>query len=405
MATFLYRILKIDKYFYAIWLLFAILLFVFISFKITNTGHPGDISFWVNWSIFLKTHSFSQIYTINCDYMPLYLYVLKAYAFFQHNLEDFNNHLYFLKLFTLVFDFLTAFLLANLLKDRIAKLLVFIGVLASISFVYNTLFWVQIDAIHTFFCFLFVLLAYRKKWSWAMPILLIAINIKLQSILLLSIAFMLLLFDFKWQQKEIFKGVLIALFLQLLIVFPFILEGNLNTLFATFLHPFQQNTPVSFAAANIWFLINWVDIYGIANIATNQLFLGFSLKFWGNLMFFTFSISLLLFYGFYHFKKKEKIHFESLMALCSLVCFAAFFFSTGMHERYIHIAIPFVVGFSIQTKKVLPAVLILLGYFLNLELILGHFGIFSSQTIPMLIQAIALLYLAVMLIILTYLIK
>src|SRR5690606_38226421 len=90
-----------------LWLSLGIRLLFFIS-----DGHNGDFDFFEHWADRIVHQGFTNIYSIQtdrfeCDYPPLYLYVL---AFFGHIFNFFglpiHTHLFdtFLKLFNLLVE-------------------------------------------------------------------------------------------------------------------------------------------------------------------------------------------------------------------------------------------------------------------------------------------------------------
>jgi len=394
-----------PKTYQSIWILLLGFCLFSAMFIIDNSGHPGDIGFWTHWAMFLKTKPFAEIYQINCDYMPMYLYVLKVYGIFQNTPSEFFENIHFLKAFSFIFDILTAYFIAHFMQKHLHKIGLFIVLILFVPFSYNSLVWAQIDSIFAFFCAIALFCWFKEKYHFAIPILIIAINIKLQSILIIPVLFLMFPFinlsPISPKLKSMCIGIFLAITIQFIVLFPFIQAKELSTYFAAILHPFKQETTVSFAAANFWFLFTGSSLYEIATYKTDTLFLKISLKTIGYLLLLTSLLPLLLLITKLSLKKivfSKKSAIKIGFLVSGLFCLLCFFFLTGMHERYAHLAIILLSIAAAINKKPLLILLLFFPYFLNLEIILNRYHWVQQFSILSNLSFIALIYLAIIII-------
>lgn len=143
---------EIKKY----WLVLSLMLYAAYMTTMWKWGYQSDMTYWMRWSKHMFENGFRNIYHSDCNYLPAYLYFLYFHVKIQGNLTDIQDNLYTIKYYTLVFDMLGAFAAVWFVKDELKKVFYFLILLLNIAYVYNTVFWGQIDAIYTFFwnCFL-----------------------------------------------------------------------------------------------------------------------------------------------------------------------------------------------------------------------------------------------------------
>ena len=95
------------------------------------------------------------------------------------------------------------------------------------AFWYNTVIWGQVDTIHTFFALAALIYAERGHWKWALVLMLVAVNFKLQAIIFFPLVAVLCLpFIREKGRKYLGIHVLAVVAIQGLILLPFAISGN-----------------------------------------------------------------------------------------------------------------------------------------------------------------------------------
>jgi len=372
-----YTTKEINRY----WFLISIVMYVMYINVMHKWGHQGDMMFWMNWSVYIKTNGITNIYSCTdpgCDYFPAYLYVLWIHTKIQGAMENVQGNLYTIKWFTLIFDFLGAYLAVWFVKDPIKKVACFIFLLLNISYIYNTVQWAQVDAIFTFFGFAAIIAALERRVVISIISLLIALNFKLQAIVFIPVLGLLLLPQILTRDgfKKLVFAVVSCVFIQLLILFPFILKGKVDKVWNVLTHLVGEYPHPSVCAFNIWF---WfypnTSIAGMYDINDSTKIGFLTLKLIGNLMFLStmfMAVFPLMKYEYQKFIQKKQIvfHTEKLFIITALIPLCFFYFNTEMHDRYTHAALISLAAYAFcsQNKnKYLPLILGSVAYFLNLE--------------------------------------
>lgn len=340
-----------------------------------TTGHAGDVWFWRTWALHIHQHGLANVYHSNTDYLPLYHYILWVFVKIQGTSLAIENHFTNLKLITLMFDFGTALILFNILKERLGNNLQALALTLlfalNVAYLYNTMIWFQVDSILAFFVLASVYAAYRKLALMAILLFVLAINFKLQAIVFLPVIGLLLLpqlvTSFSLRNLIIVTGAVAAL--QLLILLPFWMAGDLDRVWSVISNSTERYPVVAAGAYNMWAL------FYDETSTSDQGYRGIGL-----VLFFAFSLAALwplLRKVFHIVVKREEVQFELehvllIGALCGL---AFFYFNTQMHERYAHPALLLVAGYSLLTRRFIPYVVISGAYFLNMDQILDHFRV------------------------------
>ena len=362
------------------YILLCILLFTLCFVLMPKGGHDWDISCWKQWAEYIFENGLGNVYNSGTDYLPLFHYVLKIYGVFQGSLEKIGSNIHYLKSITLLFHCITGFFLISLIKKKDSNpdsiIISALFYLLNITILYNTLIWGQVDAILTCFSFITCYFAFKKKVLLSLVFTVLAINFKLQSIIFLPIVGLMLLpvIISTFSIRKLFEWILIPVFLQILILSPFMFSGTLDKLWLVVTGSVGKYPVVSMNAYNIWDFILSGDLFTMSDSKT---FIGISYKQWGVFMFFATScIALfpLLKSGYLSIKRKIDFNFplEKFLLICSIIPLLFFYFNTQMHERYSHPAIEFLVAYSLYSKK--PFIMIngCFAYFLNLEGVLKY---------------------------------
>lgn len=382
-------------------LLLVVLFYLFLCFYVPKWGHSGDMWFWLGWSNHIFNNGLANVYTnSNCDYMPGFLYILKLHCFLQKNLTNIQDNLYTLKYYILIFDILTALLISTKARINEKKTFYFFLIVLNVVFLYNTYAWCQVDSIFTFFGFLSILLAIQRKIIWSVICICISFNFKIQAIVFFPLLFMLLVYQIKDIKaiKQIAIGVIGAVFIQVIILLPFILNGTVDKVWNVLTGSVGHYQSVSLNAFNFWFLVLPINTDQMFNYSDKTIFLGFTLN---QIGFFLFATSV--FVACFPFikiilqklfkKQYKKTDINNIFIIGTLVPLLFFYFNTQMHERYSHPAMVFIFLFTINSKKYFPMVLFSLAYFLNMEKVLKHLALTNYETLIFHPTFIAILYL------------
>ncbi|HYC29746.1 MAG TPA: hypothetical protein VEB42_13030, partial [Chitinophagaceae bacterium] len=230
----------------------------------------------------------------------------------------------------------------------------------------------------SFLIFIACLAAWRGNIIWSGLAFILAVNFKLQSIVYLPIIGLLWLPYFldpaKWKKLAIAIGLIIVL--QLLILLPFLLEGDLDKMVKVVAGSVDHYPVISANAFNMWYWFIDGDPYGVTDRIE---FLGITAKNWGLGSFFFSSFILLmpvLLLVIKEIKKglasgKEEM-LDIILIAGALVTMNFFFFCTQMHERYSHPAMIFACAYTIRNRKWGLLLLFFLAYFLNMEKVMQY---------------------------------
>jgi len=360
-----------------LYLPFLILLITLIP----QTGHGFDNYCWQKWAEYSFSNGISNIYNSGTDYLPLYHYVLYIYAKLQGNIDAINNNIYDLKMVSIFFEFASSLILFKILKDHSGNfyksILFSLFYLLNISVLYNSLIWGQIDGIMTFFVFSSIYFAYKKKIVLACSLYLLAINLKLQSIIFIPLIFILIfpLICKKENLKKLLLTLLWIIIFQIIIVSPFIFNEGLTKLWKVIFTSVDRYPVVSMNAYNMWYILLDGDLMKVLD---SDKFIGISYKNWGLILFFISGFFALIPIFIQSVKivlnkEQKEISLKNIFIVGALIPLLFFFFNTQMHERYSHPMLVFLAGYAIIFKRPIPYILGSIAYFLNMDKVFGFF--------------------------------
>jgi len=343
------------------------------------------MSYWQGWSSVFLEHGIVKGYEISgCNYLPVYMYFLKAFGWFNGSVDEIYRNINYVKVFTLVFDFAGIYLiLSYLVKFNISPFKVFL-ILFNIAYLYNSILWGQVDSIFTFFAFASIFSAIEKKAGWSIIFLVLSLNTKLQAIIFFPVIAILLLPQFFEQPKSIFSGLIGGLILQTIIFWPFIAESKLSIIWNVVFGSVGFYPVVSMNAFNLWFLLLEGNLMELND---GTLFWGVTYKHWGLILFFLFGlISLLplLLKTLNHILEKKTFsleYYNIVLLTASIIPLIFFYFNTQMHERYSHPMILFVGFYALLSSDYIVYLLLSMGYYLNLEKILMYMRLKNYDTV------------------------
>ncbi|MDR2011093.1 MAG: hypothetical protein LBQ22_11510 [Bacteroidales bacterium] len=366
-----------------------------------KSGHWGDNYAWAMWTIFNMEGGHSHIYKTGVDYMPLYHYVLHFYGKLQNSTDAIHQNIYMLKYITLLCEFLSTLFIFKLCEDKFKNtykaMFLSLFYLLNIGVIYNNIIWGQVDGIMAFFLIASVYFAYKKKILWTLIFYMLAINMKLQSIIFLPIVGLLLLPEIlkKENIKKTILSVLIVALMQFIILFPFIKVGDFSKVWYVVTNSVGKYKAVSVNAYNIWHILlkgNLLDINSYTEV------FGLTYYLWGLILFFISS-----FFALFHFIKplylkiikKVKIEFSTrkMFISCSLIPLLFFFLNTQMHERYAQTAFVFLAVYALLYNRPIPYIIGSIANFLNLEGVLKFFELGNYHTLVFMPWFVACLFL------------
>lgn len=366
------------------WYILIVTLYIAYMFIMHKWGHQGDMMFWLDWSRYISEHGFSHVYdNKDCNYLPAYLYILWAHVKLQGNHVDIGDNLYTIKYFTLIFDVAAAVLTVRYVKEIADKTYYSLLLMFNVAFIYNTVFWGQVDAIFTFFGFAALLSAIEQRVILSIICLFIALNFKLQALIFIPVTGIILLPNFLSFNgiKRILTGITISFVLQVFILMPFILSGNLGQVWHVISDSVGHYPYPTVGAFNVWsLLLPNVSIEGMYHLSDESRIWFLTYKQVGQLMFVT-ALFLALFPLFIYFwkryvqKKDDVFSVQNIFIITALSSLSFYFFNTEMHERYAHPALVCLAAYAFLSKRFFPLLLGSLAYFLNMERICWYLNL------------------------------
>lgn len=365
-------------------------------------GHLYDMSCWNMWSRYIFEHGLPNAYDSGTNYMPGFMYVFYVFGLLQGSLSDISTNTYALKAIILLFDIIGVVAVILFIRDQSKTMLILFATLLNVAFMYNTVVWGQVDAIHSFFGFVAVIFALRKKYALSILSLVLALNFKLQAIIFIPPLVLLLLpplvKNFKFQ--KFLKGILIVALVQLLILLPFIIAGKIQKVGNVVFSSVGYFPVVSMNAFNFWHLVLDGDLMKTTDSIT---FAGITYKNWGLFLFCVSSFFAMLPLCIDVFnqiikKRTRQLTPGKTFITFSLIPILFFFFNTEMHERYTHPMFLFLVALVfMRGKHYYLLILASIAYFLNMEYAMKFLNLNNYKTLIFAPEFVATLYLILIL--------
>ncbi len=376
----------------------CLFVFVLLCFLLPQSGR-FDTYFWIGWAKDISVTGIGYAYTIETlNYNPVYIYVLRAYDALMGNPEAIERNINYLKIFTLLFDIGAIVLLMHWLSKNGRKYMLSFFILFNLAYLYNTLFWGQIDAIHTTLIFASAIAAFNKKPILSLALFVLALNTKTQSILFLPVLGLLWLPLIKNNFRDVIKGIAVAVLVQFIIVLPFVLKGTAAHVWHNYTGVVDFYPKVSLRAFNFWYLILWEKTDVVKEISDTTVYAGLTYNNWGFIMFCIMAvISLLplLIKTIIKWKKNEAFAFadaEMFFLSMMLITVVFFYFPTQMHERYSHPAVLFAGIYFVLSRRWLIFLFISYAYLMNLEEADHAWKLGAYSTLAFDARLIAILY-------------
>lgn len=363
--------------------------FVFLCFLMpTSGGFVFDIGAWKGWALYIHDHGVGHIYESDANYPPLIMYFLYIYNLIQGSAQKITENIYYFKMVPLFFDFLPVLILLIFKKTHELKKGYYYFLLFNIAYFYNSIIWGQLDSIHSNLILTAIFISFRYPLI-SMMVFILALNMKIQTIVFLPI-FLMCLISKTSSIKHFLKSILSGVFMQIVLLIPFIISGTFNQLSviissSTVLFPYA-----SMNAFNLWHIVLKDNPINVLDKTIS--FFGLSYKSIGFILFFIIStialfpliiktIRILI-------SKNAPKNYQELVFLTSgVIAIVFFFFNTQMHERYSHPSIIFLFFYGLYRRKFVLYFLVSIAYFLNMEKVLRHYNvayhtfIFENKTI------------------------
>lgn len=371
-----------------------LLLFLFLFLRMGLAGLTGfawDNHLWAEWAAHTRVHGLQKAYVgSGTDYPPLYQYFLWLFAKINGDPALIEKRIYYLRIFTLAFEFLSLWLVADMTGRRKHFLDVCILSVLNVAFFYNTVIWGQVDGLLAALVIASVYTAWKRWYVLSACCLVLCLSFKIQGIVFLPLWLLLWTYGLRFEKRWWLKGglgLIAAALLQYLIVLPFIQSAESTAALKDAVFGAVGRYPfVTLNAYNMWY---WLIPGNPRFYYDGQAVLfGLTRKQWGLLLFFA-SSALALWplvkewlSAFRRQATYRPLNAEKIFLAGALVALLFFFVNTQMHERYSHPAFIFLLALALQTNDFKPYLLFSLAYFLNLEGVLQWFNIKNHFPLP-----------------------
>ncbi len=361
---------------------------------IPTAGYGYDVASFQAWTVFIHEHGLRHAYELkSLDYNPLFIEMLWFFGWLEEPVARINSTFFALKLFVLVFDFAGVYLAAYLLKRHRREIALAFLILFNVAYVYNTLFWGQVDTIYTFFIALAVFLANRRYVTLSLLAALVSINFKLIALSFAPLVVLLNVPEIRRDWRAILRALGIGLALQLLIVLPFLSRGQLAGMQAAFDAQMRATSSLAPSGMNFWNIIYGTEAF---TAPARMKILHISASTWGTVLFFL-AAGVILWPLFRStVLEKKTVNDDYVFLASALYGLAFFFFKTGMHERYSHPLILLSGIAAVLSGKYFIYALASIAYFLNLEKSSSYFALHTYDMLLFNCVFVASLFLLVL---------
>lgn len=351
----------------------ASLLLLFIaSFLKALDGFDFDIQIFRSWANHLGKHGLRNAYSSGTNYLPIYQYVLWLYAKIAGSEENIAQYINYLRIVPLLVDYWALYLVFKWIDKRVDYLLILLCSILNIAYSYNSIIWGQIDAIHSGFLLAAFYYLDRGLPLRAVVFALLAINTKLQSIVLLPLFGLLLIAHLHRERrwKDVPSIVAVVIVVQSLILLPFAIgKVSLSAIWQVAVGSVGMLPTVTANACNVWYLA-LPSVDGLRD--SQEIISGLSYRMAGLLAFCFASLAILwpvLLNTVRTLKNRSHppLSKQSLWLSAALLTLAFYYFCTQMHERYAHPSFIFITALSFYRKQFGLYALFSIAYLLSLD--------------------------------------
>ena len=227
------------------------------------------------------------------------------------------------KLFSCVFDFLTAGLVAYIVyksfpnRPRLKALIAYAAVLLSPLVFLNSACWAQCDVIYAFFCIFSVYHIYREKYVSSLILFGVALTFKLQAIFILPF----LLFVYLYKKRFSILYFLIIPAVMVVLSLPGLLMGRgFTEIFTIYLKQTSEYKSMAMNYPSFWLLFKTEGLDSFYQLFRTVAVL------------ITFTVLLILMIVW--LKKKVDFTLQNVLIMAFLISYTCVLFLPAMHERY-----------------------------------------------------------------------
>ena len=227
------------------------------------------------------------------------------------------------KLFSCVFDFLTAGLVAYIVyksfpnRPRLKALIAYAAVLLSPLVFLNSACWAQCDVIYAFFCIFSVYHIYREKYVSSLILFGVALTFKLQAIFILPF----LLFVYLYKKRFSILYFLIIPAVMVVLSLPGLLMGRgFTEIFTIYLKQTSEYKSMAMNYPSFWLLFKTEGLDSFYQLFRTVAVL------------ITFTVLLILMIVW--LKKKVGFTLQNVLIMAFLISYTCVLFLPSMHERY-----------------------------------------------------------------------
>lgn len=329
----------------------------------TGDGYWADLNYWAEWTRHLQSWGYVAL---PANYPPLFMHWLwltgRFLSHFQLSAQpDFLLHL--LAMTPALLGHVGLLLILDRMFRRFhpdgAGRLTAAGFVAlNPALLFDGPFWGQVDILFCVFAVAALhLLIVSKRLAWVFPLLALALLTKFQTIFVAPVLAPLL-----WHRrsKTLFAGILPAVLLAALILWPYWHAGSLVSMLQQAYLQASSTYPVaSFNAHNLWYLLglneagDTVFLFDRTLNAIGWLRI-FSPKVFGLILFAGWS--LILFASSLR-RDEAPVHWRNAV----LAGLGFFLLLPAMHERYVFPALIMMLGACAADRKLFPHALVLTG--------------------------------------------
>lgn len=345
-----------------------ILLFALYLFILPRVYMDYDMGFWREWALTIHHNGLANTYSSTINYFPVFIYALYFYDLLQGTDANIIHNINNIKCLFVFFDFLPLLVLCGFRQRILNFKIPYLFLLLNIAYVFDSMVWGQIDSIYTNLAFLAIVIGVFYPIP-SMLLYCLALNAKPQAIEFLPVMAIVLFYSIR-NFKTALTGVLAALGLQFILLFPFLKAGGAAKLLTITSHLVGLYPKLSICAFNIWYLITRGNPYFIND---NDTYFLLSYKVTGLLIFTIASLLVLipLFLKILHLRKNNlplnPKTYETLFLATGLLCLYFFYFNSQMHERYAHPIIIFFFFYAVVSGNYKLYILASIPYFLSLD--------------------------------------
>ena len=332
----------IHRYFY---LLTAVLItLISLTARYCVVLHPTNdvVGYVFKWMNNIREVGFSNFYTVESDYSPLFLFVVGIFAYLPagemvtiRGLTYSSNWMVYLKSFYFTIEIVIAIglylIIKEVIDDKRSAWLVYIIYLCLPVQFFNSAIWGNADVLY-FVCFVYILyFILRGKDVWTFFLVGVCFGIKLQAVFILPFLVYLLMRGKLKFYKIVFVPVgLFATFLP-----AYFCGASFTEPCAFFTRPVNGYSLLTLGCANIWHLIN-IRSGSMEVFSTGATILG-----------------LLLIGLFTAIVFERNVELDKKNTLCVGIFLMAIvpMFLPHMHERYFYLLDVLIVVYCLITKK------------------------------------------------------